>query len=99
MGEQAQYELVSAARLTAWLEPDDGTGIRWVSAQPDGSYQTGQVVQGINGRWFRIGMSQVAHAYPLGGLDNLRHTGFRTPQEAAASWLEDVAREEAARGA
>jgi hypothetical protein len=45
--------------------------------------KVGEVTRGVNGEWYPVPLSRIAHAYPLDGLDNVAGTGERTPEQAA----------------
>lgn len=52
-----------------------------------GGRRAGEVMLGSNGEWFWVPLSREAHAYPLEGRDNIRGTGFATPEGAVVAEL------------
>lgn len=62
-------------------------------ADRDGEYilnshgdPVGFLHRGSNGEWYGVPIANVAHAYPVGSLDNIKGTGFATPDAALAAW-------------
>ncbi len=50
-------------------------------------YRLGHLYQGDNGEWYMLDPSQISLAYPVGDLDQVKGTGFKTVRECVSACM------------